>query len=46
MSKYMFIMRSTAEAVEDYEEMDFEAVINAMGAYNESHGQGWRHGRR
>ena len=36
MSKYMFIMRSTAEAVEDYEAMDFEAVINAMGAYNES----------
>ena len=36
MSKYMIIMRSTAEAVEDYEAMEFEAVINAMGAYNES----------
>ena len=36
MSKYMFIMRSTAEAVEEYNEKDFEEIINAMGAYNES----------
>lgn len=34
--KHMLIMRATAEAVADYENMDFEAVINAMGAYNES----------
>ncbi|WP_100813524.1 YciI family protein [Microbacterium lacus] len=36
MAKYMLIMRSNEAAVEDYESMDFEAVINAMGAYNES----------
>ena len=36
MPKYMLIMRSNQAAVEDYESMDFEAVINAMGAYNES----------
>ena len=34
--KYMLIMRATPEAVEASKEMDFEAVINAMGAYNES----------
>ncbi len=34
--KYMLIMRSDDTAVEVYEGMDFEAVINAMGAYNES----------
>jgi hypothetical protein len=34
--KHMLIMRATAEAVERYAEMDFEAVINAMGAYNEA----------
>jgi hypothetical protein len=34
--KYMLIMRSDDTAVEAYQEMDFEAVINAMGAYNES----------
>ena len=34
--KYMLIMRATADAVEAYEEMDFEQVINQMGAYNES----------
>ena len=34
--KHMLIMRATQQAVEDYENMDFEAVINAMGAYNES----------
>ena len=34
--KHMLIMRATQAAVEHYENMDFEAVINAMGAYNES----------
>ena len=34
--KYMLIMRSDASAVEAYKELDFEQVINAMGAYNES----------
>jgi len=34
--KYMLIMRATPEAVEASKEMDFEAIINAMGAYNES----------
>ncbi len=34
--KYMLIMRSNDEAKAAYEEMDFEAVINAMGAYNEA----------
>lgn len=34
--KYMLIMRDTAEAVEASKELDFEAIINAMGAYNES----------
>lgn len=34
--KHMLIMRATADAVAAYEEMDFEAVINAMGAYNEA----------
>lgn len=34
--KHMLIMRATQAAVENYEKMDFEAVINAMGAYNEA----------
>lgn len=34
--KHMLIMRTTQEAVENYQDMDFEAVINAMGAYNEA----------
>lgn len=34
--KYMLIMRATQDAVASYAEMDFEQVINAMGAYNES----------
>lgn len=34
--KYMLIMRATDEAKAAFEEMDFEEVINAMGAYNES----------
>ncbi|WP_285042144.1 YciI family protein [Plantibacter sp. LMC-P-059a] len=35
MSKYMLIMRNSG-SIEKFEDMDFEAVINAMGAYNES----------
>ncbi len=34
--KYMLIMRSTDEANAASAEMDFEEIINAMGAYNES----------
>ena len=34
--KHMLIMRTTPEAVAAYESVDFEEVINAMGAYNES----------
>jgi len=34
--QYMLIMRSNDEAVEAYEEMPFEQVIEAMGKYNES----------
>ena len=34
--KFMMIMRATDAAKAAYEEMDFEAVINAMGAYNEA----------
>lgn len=34
--KYMFIMRSTAEALDAAKEIPFEAMINKMGAYNES----------
>lgn len=33
--KHMLIMRASQAATDAYEEMDFEAVINAMGAYNE-----------
>lgn len=35
MSKYMLIMRNSGSQ-QKYEEMDVEAVLNAMGAYNES----------
>jgi hypothetical protein len=35
MAKYMLIMRNSG-SVQNYEDMDFEAIINAMGAYNES----------
>lgn len=35
MSKYMLIMRNSG-SIDDDENLDFEAVINAMGAYNES----------
>ena len=34
--KYMLIMRTTDAALEASKEMDFEQIINAMGAYNES----------
>ena len=34
--KYMLIMRSNDEGIANYEQMDFSAVIAAMGAYNES----------
>jgi hypothetical protein len=34
--KYMLIMRTTDEALEASKSMDFEEIINAMGAYNES----------
>lgn len=33
--KHMLIMRASQAAADAYQEMDFEAVINAMGAYNE-----------
>jgi hypothetical protein len=33
--KHMLIMRATQEAVDSFADMDMEAVINAMGAYNE-----------
>ncbi|WP_409047480.1 YciI family protein [Microbacterium sp. HA-8] len=35
MAKFMLIMRNSGSE-QDYADMDFEAVINAMGAYNES----------
>jgi hypothetical protein len=34
--KYMFIMRSTAEALEASKKIPFEEILNKMGAYNES----------
>jgi hypothetical protein len=34
--KYMLIMRATDEALEASKNMDFEELMNAMGAYNES----------
>ena len=34
--KYMLIMRDTAEAFEASQEVDFEEIINAMGAYNDA----------
>ena len=36
MPKYMFIMRDTAAAYEASKDVDFNEIINAMGAYNES----------
>ena len=34
--KYMLIMRSTDAAKKEYENVNFEEILNAMGAYNES----------
>ena len=34
--KFMLIMRATDEAKKAYENADFEQIINAMDAYNES----------
>jgi len=34
--RYMLIMRDTQGAVDASQEVDFEEIINAMGAYNES----------
>ncbi|MEO7348803.1 MAG: YciI family protein [Terrimesophilobacter sp.] len=34
--KFMLIMRSTAGAKAAQKDLDFEAIINAMGAYNEA----------
>ncbi len=34
--KFMLTMRTNAEAKEAYKDLDFEQIINAMGAYNES----------
>lgn len=36
MTKYMLIMRSSDAAIEASKDLDFEQIINAMGAYNES----------
>lgn len=36
MPKYIFIMRTTAEALEASKNADFEEIVNAMGRYNES----------
>ena len=33
--KHMLIMRATAEALQASKELDFEQILNAMGAYNE-----------
>lgn len=33
--KHMLIMRATQEAIDASKEMDFEEILNAMGAYNE-----------
>jgi hypothetical protein len=34
--KYMFIMRSTEEALEASKKIPFDEILNKMGAYNES----------
>ncbi|CAN5491570.1 YciI family protein [soil metagenome] len=34
--KFMLIMRDTQEAADASKEVDFEEIINAMGAYNDS----------
>lgn len=33
--KHMMIMRATQEAIDASKEIDFEEILNAMGAYNE-----------
>lgn len=33
--KHMMIMRATQEALDASKELDFEEILNAMGAYNE-----------
>ena len=35
MPKYMLIMRATDETVTAYQNMDFQKIINDMGAFNE-----------
>lgn len=35
MTKYMLIMRATDEAWENFANVDFEEVINAMGEFND-----------
>ena len=35
MPKYMLIMRATDETVTAYQNMDFEKIMNDMGAFNE-----------
>ena len=35
MAKYMLIMRATDEAVEAFQDIPFDQVIEAMGRYNE-----------
>ena len=34
--KYMLIMRASQAAIDASKDLDFEEIINAMGAYNES----------
>jgi hypothetical protein len=36
MTKYMLIMRNSDAAIEASKDLDFEEIINATGAYNES----------
>ena len=35
MAKYMLIMRSTDEVAAQYENMDFEELLNTMGKFND-----------
>ncbi|MFI2365897.1 YciI family protein [Promicromonospora sp. NPDC019610] len=35
MAKYMLIMRATDETVTAYQNMDFQKIMNDMGAFNE-----------
>ena len=45
MAKYMLIMRNSG-SVQRFEDMDFDAVITAMGKYNEADDRGGRAARR